>query len=62
VIVDRDVQIAPSHAAVAVDAVLVDALTDLPEAPESLDGDVQELARTLALIAWSHDPLGSRQA
>jgi hypothetical protein len=56
------VQIAPASVPAAVHAVLADALADLPEAPELLHVDVQQLTRTVALVAWPHYPLGSRQA
>jgi hypothetical protein len=62
VVVDRDVQVAPAGAAIAIDAVLADPLSDLPETPEFLDIDVHKLAWALALVALPDDPVGARQA
>ena len=60
-VVDRDVQVLPAGAAGAVDSVLADALADLAEAAELLAVDVQQLAWTLALVAYPRVALGARQ-
>ncbi len=51
VIVDRQVQVLPAGVATAGQPVTVDALADRPEATQPLDVDVQELTRTLSLVA-----------
>jgi hypothetical protein len=51
VVVDREVEVLPAGAAVASEAVAVNALADRPEAPELFDVDVHELTRTGTLVA-----------
>src|SRR5213078_4710234 len=51
VVVDRDVQVLPASARAAFDAVLEDPFADVVEAAEFLAVDVQQLARTIALVA-----------
>jgi hypothetical protein len=62
VIVDGHVQVVPAGGAGAADAVAKDALAHLVEAPQALGVHVQELARTLALIAARRQAGGTGQA
>jgi len=50
VVVDRDVQVLPAGARAALHTVLEDPLADVVETAELLGVDMQQLARTLALI------------
>jgi hypothetical protein len=51
VVVDRQVQVLPAGPARALRAVAEHRLADREEAPEALDGHVQELSRALPLVA-----------
>ena len=51
VVIDGDVDVVPTRAWAALNAVLADALAHVPEAPQLLDIDVQQLARPLPFVA-----------
>ena len=61
VVVDRDVQVLPAGAGAALHAVLEDPFADLVEAAELFRVDVQQLARTVALVADARAAGRSRQ-
>ena len=49
-VVDRDMDVLPSRARAALHPVLEDALPDVPEAPEFLDVEVEQVAGPLMLL------------